>query len=300
MTPETQEVEIGLEDAKQDQAKIVEEQRKLGGPMAPYSDERIDESEQILKADLEARLQKVREAEAKLTERADAHVAETQQTEEPEPEEEKEPDKTPHQILEELGLKEEPKVRKIVDVQGNEREYIQKPLSFVGKIQFLSYVGEVLDKAMAGENALKLNSLFDVPVRGDVLSAQDFSDAQTFVQAVGKLLVYAPDFLSKSYCIWLRVPEYERDWAIVAMEESLSDEDGLDIIETFIDQNWGTLQGFFAEKLPRLSKRLQARYRDSQSEQQKPQKLTPQSIQKQLNNYSNGTQGVSRLFTQLL
>lgn len=258
------EQEISLEDAKATQGKIVEEQRAMGGPMAPYSDETINLSEQVLKEDLDARIEKVREAEAKLKERADAHVAEQQPAEEPEVEEDKEPERTPQQILEELGIKEEPKVRKIVDVQNNEREYVQKPLSFVGKIQFLSYIGEVLDKAMSGQNALQLNSLFDVPVRGDVLSASDFADAQTFVQAIGKLLVYAPDFLSKSYCIWLRVPEYERDWAIAAMEESLSDEEGLDIIETFIDQNWGTLQGFFAEKLPRLSKRLQARYQGSQ------------------------------------
>jgi hypothetical protein len=270
MTPVEQ--EISLEDAKATQGKIVEEQRAMGGPMAPYSDETIDVSEKALQDDLEARMQKVREAEAKLRERTDAAVTAQQPTEEPTEtvKEEKEPERTPQQILEDLGIKEEPKVRKIVDAQGNDREYVQKPLSFVGKIQFLSYIGEVLDKAMSGQNALQLNSLFDVPVRGDVLSAQDFADAQTFVQAIGKLLVYAPDFLPKSYCIWLRVPEYERDWAIAAMEESLSDEEGLDIIETFIDQNWETLQGFFAEKLPRVSKRLQARYQGSQSAQSKP------------------------------
>lgn len=280
MTPVEQ--EISLEEANATQAKVLEEQRKLGGPMAPYSDETIDTSEQVLKEDLKVRVEKAEEA---LKERADAQVAAQQPEPEPEKEEEKEPEKTPQQILEELGLKEDPKVRTVKDSQGNEREYIQKPLSFVGKIQFLSYIGEVLDKAMSGQNALQLNSLFDVPTRGDVLSAADFADAQTFVQAVGKLLVYAPDFLSKSFCIWLRVPEYERDWAIVSWEDSLDDEEALDIVETFIDQNWDTLQGFFGEKLPNLSKRLQARYRASQSEQSKPQKRILPSIRKQLKNY---------------
>jgi ribonuclease BN (tRNA processing enzyme) len=267
MTPIEQ--EITLEDAKQDEGKILEAQRKAGGPMTPYSDETIETSAKTLQEDLDARLEKVQEELKTRSEQHDAAKVQAE-VEAEQPEEEKEPERTPQQILEELGIKEDPKVRTIEDANGNKNEYIQKPLSFVGKIQFLSYVGEVLDKAMSGQNALQLNSLFDVPVRGEVLSAADFADAQTFVQAIGKLLIYAPDFLSKSYCIWLRVPEYERDWAIAAMEESLDDEEGLDIIETFIDQNWETLQGFFSEKLPSLSKRLQARYQSSQSEQSKP------------------------------
>jgi len=254
MTPEVQEVELELSEANATQNKIYEEQRKtLPDELKPYSPETVQESERALNEDFKVRADEVNKA-----------IDEVEDKEE----EEKAPERTPQEILADLGLKHEPKLRKIVDADGNEREYVQKPLSFVGKIQFLSYVGEVLDKAMSGANKLNLGSLFDVPdTRGATLTAQDFNDAETFVQAVGKLLVYAPDFLGKSYCIWLRIPEYERDWAIAAMEESLSDEDGFDIIETFIDQNWDTLQGFFAERLPSLSKRLQARYRASQSEQ---------------------------------
>lgn len=249
-----QEVEFdGLDQLAKSQEPIYKEQAQAGIAASP-EDTKI--SEENMKRDLEARVNKTADPNVEAAEEVKAEA-----------QEEKEPEKTPQEILAELGLKHEPKQRTLTDVQGNEQKYIQKPLSFVGKIQFLSYIGEVLDKAMSGNNALQLNSLFDVPVRGDILSAQDFSDAQTFVQAVGKLLVYAPDFLSKSYCIWLRIPEYERDWAIVAMEESLSDEEGFDIIDTFIDQNWETLQGFFSERLPNLSKRLQARYRASQSAQ---------------------------------
>lgn len=280
MTPEVTEVELTLEQANANQDEIYKEQAAVG--MTASADD-VEASEQALREDLKARLPQSE---------AEEPVAQ-------EPEKEETPEKSPEEILAELGLKHEPKKRTISDGE-NEREYVQKPLSFVGKIQFLSYIGEVLDKAMAGDNALKLNSLFDVPVRGDVLSAQDFSDAQTFVQAVGKLLVYAPDFLSKSYCIWLRIPEYERAWAIACMEENLGDEEGFDIIETFIDQNWETLQGFFSEKLPSLSKRLQARYRASQSEQQKLSKFTQQNTQKNQTIYQNGTLDVFKHFMEHL
>ena len=271
MNPEVTEVELDLETANASQDKIYEDQRKnLPDDFKPYSEETVKESERALAADAQWHREQLENEQAQALAKAEQEgkIAPGQPpkaVEEPE-EEEKEPEKSPQEILADLGLKHEPKKRVISDGK-NEQEYIQKPLSFVGKIQFLSYVGEVLDKAMSGTNKLQLGSLFDVPVRGEVLTAQDFSDAETFVQAVGKLLIYAPDFLSKSYCIWLRIPEFERDWAISAMEQTLSDEDGFDIIETFIDQNWETLQGFFSEKLPSLSKRLQARYRASQLEQ---------------------------------
>lgn len=274
MTPEIKEQEISLEEANASQDELYKQQRThLPEELKPYSPETVAESERALKEDAEWHRRQLEDAQATALAQAEQRgkISPGQplkkEESQSEPEQEKKPEKTPQEILADLGLKHEPKKRVIFDSNDNEREYIQKPLSFVGKIQFLSYVGEVLDQAMSGANKLNLGSLFDVPVRGEVLTAQDFSDAETFVQAVGKLLIYAPDFLSKSYCIWLRIPEYERAWAVAAMEENLSDDDGFDIIETFIDQNWETLQGFFSEKLPSLSKRLQARYRASQSEQ---------------------------------
>lgn len=272
---EVKELDVDLTDVLRNQDNLYKEQEKVG--MALNQDE-VEVSRENLSADLKAR----REIQAEDMENKedDIHsapegptasdISAIDQLKDREPEKLEQPERSPQDILKELGLKEDPKKRKFEDASGNEREYIQKPLSFLGKIQFLSYVGEVLDKAMSGQNALQLGSLFEVPdYRSSTLSAQDFSDAQTFVQAVGKILVYAPDFLTKSYAIWLRVPEYEREWFADAMEDSLSDDEGLDIIETFIDQNWETLQSFFSERLPKIRDRLSARYRVSQSEQSK-------------------------------
>lgn len=156
------------------------------------------------------------------------------------------------------------------------RTYVQKPLSYFGKMEFFGLVGEVIDKAVSGENGLRISSLFDVPGRGGALSASDFRDADTFVQAVGKLLTYAPDFLQKCYCIWWSVPEYERPWVIDVISRSpdeggLTDDEGIEAIEIFIDQNWEALEGFFRDKISTLRDRVQTRRAEAaESRQSRP------------------------------
>jgi len=159
--------------------------------------------------------------------------------------------------------------------EGLEVQYVQKPLSFIGKMQWFSLVGEVLDKAMGGDNPLTVGNLLSGPgMRSGGLSANDFRDADTFVHAVGKLVRYAPDFLTDSYCIWLNVPEHEREMVKVFMAEpaeegGLSDEDGLEIIERFIDQNYDAIDSFFREKLGLLQKRVQQRAEDRRKRSQR-------------------------------
>ena len=159
--------------------------------------------------------------------------------------------------------------------QGDlQRVYIQRPLSFIAKMQWFSLVGEVLDKAMSGDGALTVGNLLSGPQgRGQSLNMADFRDADTFVHAIGKLLIYAPDFLTRSYCIWLNVPEFERDVAMELMKQppeegGLTDEDGIEIIEIFIDQNYEALDRFFRERLGDLQKRLQARAKVAQESRQ--------------------------------
>lgn len=148
---------------------------------------------------------------------------------------------------------------------GMEVKYVQKPLSFIGKMQWFSLVGEVLDNAMGGENPLTVGNLLSGPgMRTGGLSANDFRDADTFVHAVGKLVRYAPEFLLDSFCIWLNVPPHEREMAKVLMdapaeEGGLSDDDGLEICERFIDQNYDAIDSFFRDKLGLLQKRVSQR-----------------------------------------
>lgn len=142
--------------------------------------------------------------------------------------------------------------------------FTQRPLSFIAKMQWFSLVGDVLDKALSGENAMSINNLLSTPGRPGELSMSDFRDADTFVQAIAKLLAVAPDFLVRSYCIWLDVPDWQRDLAGEAMARTpdlggLTDEQGIEIIEVFIDQNYEALDSFFRVRLLGLSTRVQQR-----------------------------------------
>lgn len=169
-------------------------------------------------------------------------------------------------ILDILIPKAEPKTW-VIGKGDYERTYIQKPLSFIAKMQWFSLVGDVLDKALSGPDGMSLGNLFSAPGGGS-LAPSDFREADTFVQAVGKLLAVAPDFLVNSYCIWLNVPDYERPvvaeiMMLPADEGGLSDEQGIEIIEVFIDQNYEALDTFFREFLGRLQKRVQQRAQET-------------------------------------
>lgn len=188
----------------------------------------------------------------------------------------------PNDVLEALDLKTEPKIRHI-GVEPNIFEFTQQPLGFVAKIQFFSEIGDVIDKALTGENAMTIGHLFEAPeLRQDTLRAEDFRDADTFIQAIAKLVKYSPSFLLDSYCIWLAVPEVDREvvkhyMALPPQEGGLSDEEGMDIIETFIDQNWDAIDSFFREKVARVQKRIRQHTTTEESPDGSPSQLSKPS-----------------------
>lgn len=162
--------------------------------------------------------------------------------------------------------------------EGTQRTYVQYELSVTGSAQWFGLVGEVMEDALSGENALSLNSLLEAPSprRSGQLQIQDFQDADMFVHALSKLLTHAPKFLEKSICIWLNVPDYE--WELVAELMRLPPSQGgmshdmfEDILATFIDQNYPEIDRFFRVRYQRLRSRWQARAKEaSQSRYSKP------------------------------
>lgn len=196
-----------------------------------------------------------------------------------------EPSPTPkdekRDVIDTLVPKAEPKAWTLQQILDDgtvkmEHTYVQRKLSFFGKMQFFSLVGEVIDKSISGDEdaaGLRLSALFDLPGSRGNLKASDFREADVFVQGVGKILTYVPDFLEKSYAIWLGVPDHQKEWAIGVMTSTeerggLSDEDGLEIIEIFIDQNWESLEDFFQEKIASLRDRVNARRKKAEEEKQ--------------------------------
>jgi hypothetical protein len=153
---------------------------------------------------------------------------------------------------------------------GQSRTYIQRELSVTGSAQWFGLVGEVLESALSGDNALSLNSLLAMPTprTPGQISLTDFQDADMFVHALGKLLIHAPKFLEKSVCIWLAVPDYE--WEYVAELMRLSPSEGgmshdmfEEILETFIDQNYPEIDRFFRVRYLRLRASWQARAKEA-------------------------------------
>lgn len=139
---------------------------------------------------------------------------------------------------------------------GQGATYIQKPLTYFGKMEFMNLVGRTLDEAMKGEDGLRINSLFETtPTDVSELSSKDFADLDSFLGLVSKIARYAPEFLKESYLIWLSVPKKERAWAREALD-NLEDEQGIEIVERFIDQNWEALESFFGVQIGRLFKRV--------------------------------------------
>lgn len=195
---------------------------------------------------------------------------------EPAPEEEEDP-------LEILEPKAEPHVWIIgkPPEKGGEPDewsrYVQRPLGYMARMRFFALVSGTVAKAMKEGGGVSLGgadflstdgSLRD---RAEQLTSSDFEDAGSFMALALQLIGYAPDFLIECYAIWLDVPPQERNWFRRVLNQSydpdhnrwgITDEQGLEMVEVFIDQNYKDIREFFSGKLPALARRVQERERE--------------------------------------
>lgn len=153
--------------------------------------------------------------------------------------------------------------------------FAQRPLSFFGKIELFSLLGGTIDEAMK-EGDISVADFFP----GD----RSLEEADTFIQAIARLVEIAPDFLKDLYCIALGVPKGERQYIKALMEApsedgGLSDEDGIDILDTFVEQNWEAMQDFFFQKVTPLFQKVSSKAQGTASS--KPSKATPRRTRKQ-------------------
>lgn len=137
---------------------------------------------------------------------------------------------------------------KTYEVAG--RTFTQRPLTFFGKMEFFSVLGGALEKALTD---VSLSEILDVPLAGG-LSADNFSDTDAFLKAIATLVQFAPDLLKDTFLVALAVPRDAREEASKWLDE-LTDDQGVEILETFIDQNWQAMLDFFNVRIkPLLSK----------------------------------------------
>lgn len=167
-----------------------------------------------------------------------------------------------------------------IGVEPYVQTYIQRPLSFFQKLEVFSVLGGALDKSMSGPDGLTLSEVFETQKEDQ----RNLRDADTFVKAIIKLVQYAPDLLANLYVVILGVPRGERalitELMIAPREEGgLSDEDGLGILETFVEQNWDVMVDFFTSKITPLYQKINSKVQEFQPS--KPLKTTRRTTPKQ-------------------
>lgn len=162
-------------------------------------------------------------------------------------------EEAPVDVLEAL----EPEVTEKIRVLGEGDEqitFVQKPLSFFGKVEFFSVLGKAVEKVLSDGGSI--TDILDAPNPDNPLGNQNaVVEADSFIRALSRVIQYAPEILEDLYCVILAVPRNQREYVKIRLAEDLTDETGTDILDLFVDQNWEVMMSFFKERvLPLVDK----------------------------------------------
>lgn len=148
------------------------------------------------------------------------------------------------------------------------KTYAQKPLSYTAMLQFTGLIGDRISTIMSQGVTLDAvlgdaQLISTVFTSGADLSRSDFSSIDSFVSGLAKLASYLPSIIEECQCIWLRIPLHERPvvteiWGRSPEDGGLSVQEGEDMLNLFIAQNYRELEDFFAVRLGRILRKAQA------------------------------------------
>lgn len=144
-----------------------------------------------------------------------------------------------------------------------DKTYVQKPLSYTAMLQFTGLIGDristVMERGVTFESVLGDAMVIRDVFRGEgaEFSREDFSGVDSLVRGLAKLAGHIPTLIEECQCIWLRVPFHERPavteiWGRSPDDGGLSMQDGEDMMNLFIAQNYEELEDFFVERLGRI------------------------------------------------
>lgn len=155
--------------------------------------------------------------------------------------------------------------------------YIQKPLTFFGKVEFFSVLAEAIERALS--EGITLGEILDDIPDSTTLSSGSFREADVFIKALAKILRVAPDLLTDIFAISLGVKRNARREFVEALED-ISDEQAVRILDHFIDQNWDAVMDFFKERVTPLIANVSEKLQPSESTSSKPSKVSRQRTAK--------------------
>jgi hypothetical protein len=142
----------------------------------------------------------------------------------------------------------------VLESEGKEKlVFVQKPLTFFGKIELFSVLGKATEKIIDDGGSI-------VDLIGDIGSDSAFSsqnqDAEVFVKAISRVIQYVPETLGELYCVILNIPRNKREEIRERLESDLDDDQGFGILETFVDQNWEVMKNFFKGRILPLAQKV--------------------------------------------
>lgn len=169
-------------------------------------------------------------------------------------------------------------VYKVVLAEGTDYEVTlqQRPLSFFGKIELFSVLGEAIEKALS--EGATLSELLDVP-ENTGLDTDSLREADVFIKAIARVVRFVPDLLEDIYCISLSVKRSDREYVKELLREE-SDEKMMAVANQFVDQNWDAIMDFFSEQVKPMIAKVSSKL-ESRSTSSKPSKATRARTPKQ-------------------
>ncbi len=157
----------------------------------------------------------------------------------------------------------------VIEMRVFKGTYVQRPLSYTAMLQFTGMIGERIHGIMSGPDGVSLDKLvggigpdINITDARSLLAREDFMGLDSFVTSMAKIAYFAPDFIEDCQCIWLRVPHGERNalkelWAQPPERGGLSMDDGEEMLDLFLAQNYQELEDFFVVRLRRLWEKVQ-------------------------------------------
>lgn len=161
----------------------------------------------------------------------------------------------------------------VVDADGVEWDlrYVQSELSFFEKQDFTTLIGKYFERFADGEFGISIKDLFSDEIRTQIripteatpeVAERLVEENASLIKAIIKVVNELPDLQMEIILIALGVPTNERPAVAKTLrgpvwKGGLTDEQGFDILKTFITQNAVAIRDFFLKKARDLVEHFQ-------------------------------------------